>query len=393
MPRVKQQACPKCNRAHLGPCQRAVGGSHRAPGRLRAHTPVLASPPAERPHRTGLPLLEAMGFAERELPMAPIVVAAPVAAPPRPLPLIPAHAGQRPLPSRPLPSRPRARTGMEGLVSALWDDHVLDPADAQLLPPNEFTFDDRRTRSFPVIAVVVVVAVLAATAGLMWNSTRSDMRAASDRATATAATAQEVAAELAEATAVVADPAAGSADLSGAAGVITRLSAVGLDLLGVGRETFPSRFGGADPVFDRPAFVAAGETAGELEHAMSALLTTRLVLEDLVELPALSTDPTDSARMGADLAAAVSRAQLRLVDVPADHSAIADDARATLERITERAGVYATDLRNGEPVGGHLSAFEADVEAFADRLGAYVGTRAGELEELRAAYQASVDGL
>lgn len=340
-----------------------------------------------------MPLLEAMGFAERELPIAPVVVAAPVAAPPRPLPLIPAHAGQRPLPSRPLPSRPRARTGMEGLVSAMWDDHVPDPADAQLLPPKEFAFDEHRTRSFPAVAAVVVMAVLAATAGLMWNATRTDMRAAAERATATSASAHDVAAELAAATAMVADPTAGSADLSGAAGVITRLSAVGLDLLGVGREVFPSRFAGTDPVSDRPAFVVAGEAAGDLEHAMSSLLTTRLVLDDLIELPALTADPDDSARVGTDLAAAVSRAQLRLADVPADHSVIADDAQATLDRISERAGGYTTDLRNGEPVGSHLSALEAEVEAFADRLGVYVAARAGELEELRATYQASIDRL
>lgn len=282
---------------------------------------------------------------------------------------------------------------MEGLVSAMWDAHVPDPADARLLPPKEFSLDDRRTRNFPMVAIVVMVAVLAATAGLMWNASRADMRAAAERATATAATARAVATELAGATAVVANPTAGSADLSGAAGVITRLSAVGLDLLGVGREEFPSRFGGTDPVTGRSAFVSAGEIAGELEHAMSALLTTRLVLEGLVVLPDLSTDPAESSRVGADLAAAVSQAQLRLLDVPADHALIAEDAQATLDRITERAGVYVTDLRNDEPVGGHLAAFEAEVEAFAERLGAYVTGRAAGLEELHTAYLASVDGL
>ena len=93
------------------------------------------------------------------------------------------------------------------------------------------------------------------------------------------------------------------------------------------------------------------------------------------------------------MAAAVARAEARLIDVPDAHAAIREDAQATLARIAERAATYAIDLRNGEPVGGHLSSFDGEVTGFATRLSAYVVAQATALEELRLAYELSLADL
>ncbi len=339
-----------------------------------------------------------MGFAERDLPAGVVVVAPPPLPPLRTSPaLIPAHGGQRPLPTRPAAARPTTRpvNGTHAFVSALWDDQAPDlGTERPLLPPKPMSFDERgRSGSQKVIAVSIVVAVLVGSAGLMWNRSQAGERDATARAQETHTTANGVSEELESAAAAIADPSAAPSDLSTAAGVITRLSAVSLDLLGIGREVFPSRLGSHDPILNREAFLDAGLRAGELEQAMSQLLTARLVLEDLIELPYLTTDPNEAGRVGADLASALSRAEGRLVDVPERHAAIATDALATLGRIADRAAAYATDLRNGEPVGGHLSAFDGEVAGFAARLDLYITDQGSALAALRVAYDGALSGL
>lgn len=392
---MKQHACTKCNRVHLGPCRQ--GGVHRRPSRLRTLSPTLAPPPSARPRRSGIPLLEAMGFADRDLPTpAPVLVAPPPPAPVRLAPaLLPARTTQRPLPDRPAAGRPTTHThpGTVAYVNALWNDHTPDPHEASLLPPKEMSFSRTRSGARTATVLVLAVAVVAAVAAVAWGRFRADERAAATRAETAATAAFAVSEELEAAAAFVTDPAASPSDLSAAAGTITRLSAASLDLLGVGRELFPARMGANDPVSDRSAFLAAGERASGLADAMSRLLTTRLVLEELIVLPHLTTVPDEAALVGADLATAVARARARLVDVPDSHATIADDASQTLDRIADRAATYITDLRNGAPVGGHLSAFEGEVAAFAGRLGVYLGDQVASLDDLTARYRATLAGL
>ena len=240
-----------------------------------------------RPRRSGLTLLEAMGFSDRDIPTpAPLTVAVAVLPPVRLAPaLTSARVTNRPLPSRPLPSHPVARpastVGTFALVNALWHDSSPDlRTEAKLLPPQPMSLESRRhSRAGTVMVVAMVIAVLAGAGGFAYYRSQAAVRSAMDRAVEARAVSREVAAELAMATTVIADPAAPPAELSAAAGTITRLSSVSVDLLGLGREVFPARMGARDPLTNREAFLLSGEHGTALERSMSQLLRTRLVLD------------------------------------------------------------------------------------------------------------------
>lgn len=383
-----QSRCAACGSFHLGPCP---AGRHRAPSRLRTVVPDLPEPRPRRRRLTHSPALETMGFDLPTTPQPPVPVRT-VAAPP--VRLAPAFTPTRPsLPTRPAPTRPSDRrptgpsAGMAAIVSDLWDRESALFEHAPDLPAPHIPDIDRpsgpRRAKFAIVIAVVVSAALGS-----WAIARSNAQAeagalaagASDAVAMTAAALDGASGAIADIT----DPMAAPVALSGAAGTITDLAAAAFALREVATTETDPGFGIPDPVGDRSAFGEAATAATALEDAMGSVLTARLLLDELVELPRLSTTPGDAQEMSVALASAIAGARERADRMPAGHPELAAVVEAGLDDLSVMAGAYAAALRNGDPVGGHLSALRAEVAALDRSIEGYVEARLPRLEELAA---------
>ncbi|NND84389.1 MAG: hypothetical protein HKN46_04490 [Acidimicrobiia bacterium] len=282
---------------------------------------------------------------------------------------------------------------MRAIVTEMWDRESAFFDNAPDLPaPKEASIDRGNGPRFARYAIVIAVVVAAGLGG--WATARSNALAEVAELEASGATAL-AAAESARAAAVAAivditDPNAVPVALSGAAGVITDLSQAALLLRDVSTTDADPGLGFADPITDRTAYGDAAAATSQLEDAMGSLLTARLLLDELVTLPALSTAPGDASDMSQQLASAISAARERGGRTPAGHpdlEAIVDDG---LDGLAARAGAYAADLRSGAPVGGHLSALEAEVESLDTAIEDYVAGQLPVLEALLAAFDGSL---
>ncbi len=316
-----------------------------------------------------------MGFDVKELEPAPVIAHVP---PPAPVRLAPAFSpAPPPAPTRPAPARPTdhrpvgSSAGMRAIVNELWDRESAFFADAPDLPPPTPIEMDRSSRPRTTryaIAIALVVAMLAGGFVIARSSATTDARALA------------VAADTAIATSEA------PLSLSAAAEVITDLSDAALLLRDVASTDGTLGFGIADPVSDRSQYATAAAAAGDLEGAMGSLLTARLLLDALVDLPALSTRPDDAAEMGTALASAVSDARTRALRIPDGHPELEALVEDGLGRITRRAGEYAADLRSGAPVGGHLAALEAEVETLDRAIETYIASETAALDVLVEAF-------
>ncbi len=284
---------------------------------------------------------------------------------------------------------------MRAIVNELWDRESAFFADAPDLPPPTPIEIDRSSRPRTAryaIAVALVVAMLVGGWAIARSSATTDARALGVAADTAIATARAAASRAPQAVADITDPTAAPLSLSAAAEVITDLSDAALLLRDVASADGELGFGIADPVPDRSQYAAAAGAAGDLENAMGSLLTARLLLDALVDLPALSTRPDDAAEMGTALASAVSDARTRALRIPGGHPELEALVEDGLGRITQRAGAYAADLRSGAPVGGHLAALEAEVEALDGAIEAHIASETAALDSLVEAFASAIPG-
>ncbi|UCG40303.1 MAG: hypothetical protein JSV07_07570 [Acidimicrobiia bacterium] len=359
---------------------------------------MLPSPVRQRRRIGTSPTLEMMGFDLPDRPQPATVVV--VAPPPPPVRLAPAftptvpRVATRPSPARPSDGRPSgASPGMRAIVRELWDRESAFFDDAPDLPaPVTPEMERGKARLLTRYGIVVALVVAASLGG--WTTARSN--ALAEVATLEAAATEAVsAAGTSAANAEIAivditDPAAAPVALSGAAGVITDLSQAGLLLREVSTTDADPGLGFTDPVVSRTAYGDAAAAAGALEDAMGSLLTARLLLDELVALPSLSTTPGDAPDMAQELASAIAAATERAARTPGGHPELEALVADGLDRIAARAGLYAADLRSGEPVGGHLSALEAEVESLDAAIETYVANHLPELGSLLAAFIAAI---
>ena len=282
---------------------------------------------------------------------------------------------------------------MRKIVTEMWDRESAFFDDAPDLPaPKEPEIDRGATRHFTRYAIVGAVVIAGAIGG--WATAHSNAVAEVAALEAGARVALDTATAALDETGVaiadVTDPSAVPVALSNAAGVITDLSQSALLLRDVSTTEADPGMGLDDPVADRPAYADAATAATALEDAMSSLLTARLLLDELVELPALSTAPADASEISQQLASAISAARERADRTPEAHPDLETLVHQHLDDLAERAGLYAADLRNGAPVGGHLSALDAQTRSLDAAIEAYVSDGLASLVDLQAAFAAAL---